>query len=785
MAETIHERDSFKAYKDDMVIYSIGINRRRSIPDDRDGFKPVQRRVVFSMYAENHAVSKGSKVKSSAIVGTVMNKYHPHGDSSIYDTMPGLGNWFECKVPMLGLFGNWGTVMGDSPAAMRYTEAWVNEFGMECIIGDLKESKSVVDWVPTYNDDNLEPEYLPSKVPVILVNGGEGMGLGMMYNVPKHNLKEVIDATLTLIRNPDAEVVLIPDHCFPCDIIDTDWREISRLGSGKYRARGHVEIGELDGHPCLFVTSLPDKVKTGNIVAKIEELVEKKQLPMIKDIIDSSGAGKIDIKIKLNKGADPYFMREVLYKKTDVEKSFVISFEVVHGINPKRVSYREYINSCIDQYIITKFRLYCGRLQDVMTRWHQLDSYIRVLESGEIDHIIDMIKKQKDTDDNIIIEYMIKKIGITDLQAKFIITSDLRKLSMGYLRKYKEEAKELVVKRELYESFIMDNEKIFKEIEDDLIHIRDKFGAPRVCKVIKGNDDSNIPKGLFKIIVTENNYIRKVMEDDKATPVRGDNPNFIIKVDNTESVLLFDNKGKVFKLPIHKIPITEKNMPGVDVRTIVKGLTANIIEVIDEPTIQNVSRLKSKHFLTVVSENNMIKKLDIEDFLNVPPSGIIYTKLVSDDVVKTVSIIPDNLDVIIYTNKKALRIAMKEVPYYKRAAQGVLAMNTTDPIKGLSVVYPNATHVVVITSMGKINKYNINGLERSVRNKAGVSVIKLDKGDSILSLYGVNDSNTLRLVTRAGATDIPVNSLAVNSSVSSGVKMVTKGDMIVRADIIL
>ena len=792
MSEKIKEKDCLESYIEDMVRYSIGVNRRRSIPDIKDSFKPVQRRILYVMNLLG--VVEPKQIKSQKIVGDTMGNFHAHGDSSIYDAMAPMANWFQTKMPLIHPDGNWGNFMGDSPAASRYTEASISKFGYHYVLEELKETTNVVDWSKNYDETKLEPNYLPVKVPLLLINGQYGIGVGMMCEVPTHNFHEVIEATRRLVNcimngksTSEENIILIPDHCLPCKIIDTDWDQICATGRGSYRVRGEVKIGEFLKCPALFVTSLPNRVSTNMIVEKLNEMVEKKELPMVKDVLDSSGGGVMNIIIQLRPGSDPYYMREVLYKKTKVEETYTVNMEVVSDIDPKRISYKEYLESFIAQRVITKFRLYCSRMQVVMTRWHQLDTYIKVLESGEIDFIIDKIKKQKTINDTELIEYLIKRFKFTDLQAKFIIESNLKNLSIARLNKYKEEAKDLMNKKEIYERIIMDEKLILKEIDNELAEADAKYGTPRTCKVIKASDDNNIPKGTFMFVVTENNYLRKISENEKIVPVRGDNIKFLMRVDNTDNVLLFDDKGKVFKLPIFKLPISEKGNPGVDVRMLIKGLTSNIISVVHEPFLQRAKKMKRERiFITIVTENNYIKKLDIDDFLNVPISGIMYTKLTNNDTVKAIDIISDKLDVVIYSGYKALRVPMSEIPHYKRASQGVLAMNTNDKISGLSVILPEAEYIVVVTTSGKINKYSITGLERSARYKAGTKVIKLGKNDSIFSIYGMNDNNILVVTTHNGKVEIPVKDIPVLSSISGGTKMINiKGDNIIRTNVIV
>lgn len=785
MSEKILEDSCINLYESDMVKYSIIVDRRRSLPEVRDGLKPVQRRVLFDMLSQK-AGPNNKRVKSSAIVGDTMKHLHPHGDSSIYGTMEPLANFYKCKIPLIDPKGNWGTVMGDDPAAMRYTEARLSEFGYECVIGELAETNNVVDWIDNYQRTGQEPEFLPVRVPLLLINGSYGIGVGLAVSIPPHNLIDVINVTRALIRDNNADCTLIPDHCLPCNIIEADWKKISETGSGSYRVRGIVDITEYEGYPAVIVRSLPDRVTTAAVIKKLNEMVEKKQLPMVKDIADASANGVVEIIIQLRKGADPYYVKEVLYARTSVQDTVSVNFMVVNGVDPKRMGYREYLLNFLKENATKKFRLYSSRLQVNLTKYHKLTAYVKLMESGEIDNVVSIVRKQKNVDDGYLVEYLIKKVGLTDLQAKYILGTDIRRLAIGYLKQYKQEIEKLEQEQKIYEKAVTDDGSfIMNEIDQELAAIASKYGTPRVCKVIKASDDNNIPRGVFKVVITEGNYIRKLSDTDRVGVVKRDDPKFILRVDNTENILLFDNKGKVFKLPVYKIPVTDRNSPGTDVRILQKDLTSNIISVIYEPLIKKIAEGNRKHYLTVVSKNNSIKKLDIEDFLNVNISGLIYAKVLPDDEIADVALVPGDLDVIIYSGHKALRVPTKKLPLFKRNATGSKAMNTTDNIEGLSVIYPDANNIVVITRNGKINRFYAAGLAQSDRAKAGSSVIRLDKDDSIFSIYGVSDNDTIRVVTSDGTKEIPVSDVKLYASTAKGTKMIdVRSCNIIRTDII-
>ena len=938
MSEKIIDRSSILMYEQDQSKYSIVVNRRRAIPEVRDGLKPVQRRVIYGAYVDG-LTKPSKKDKSASLVGTVMKKLHPHGDclssstilslldgtsttleeayksneplnilavdpktmqivpavahsfrigqytnkkyhivlsnnsevvctsnhpfmmpdgnyvqakdlkvndklfgvvnknrqdifikdiyiekvdnepmydftvndyenmlipvsdntkdvlmicvhnSSIYETIVGLVNWFRTKYPIFYGKGNWGSVSGSGAAAQRYTECALSDFGYDIFIDELAQSNNIVDWISTYKrNGDKEPEFLPAKIPILLINGSFGIGVGMRMNVPSHNLTEVLEATRALLRNPNQEIVLIPDLAQACTLIDADWRVISNTGRGSFRVRGNI-LTETDkkGNVTLRIVSLPDMITTTSIYESILKMVEDKQLPMIKDIFNALTDEKPDIIIRLKQGADPNYVKQVLYAKTKVQDTVSVNFEAVstNGIDIKRYSYREYLLTFIDQRMNIKFRLYCNKLQQVMTRHHQVDAFIKVLESGEIETIIQMIRKQKGTDDNVIIEYIIKKCNLTDIQAKFIIGVNLSRLSYGHLKNYKEERKKLDGLIKQYTAAVTDDGAIIKkEIDQELLEIEKKYGTPRLCRVASIDEENQIPKGIFKVVITERNYIRKIPDVDKVGIVKRDNPKFILKVDNAENILIFDNKGKVFNLPVSKIPITDRSSSGTDIRILVRNLTSDIISVFYEPIFKKIATSGNKHYLTVLTRSNTIKKLDIEDFLNVSPSGLMYSKIRDEDEVVGVALVAHNLDVVISSGRNALRTKLKDIPLFKRNATGSKAMDTNDNINGLSVIYPDASDIVVVTKNGKFNRFNITMLPCYARGRKGVGVIKLDVNDEVFNIFGVNESDRIRIVTSEGVEEIPVSAIKEKSRLAAGTKLMKSKGVIVRADIV-
>jgi DNA gyrase subunit A len=356
---------------------------------------------------------------------------------------------------------------------------------------------------------------------------------------------------------------------------------------------------------------------------------------------------------------------------------------------------------------------------------------------------------------------------------------------MRHLLDYKEERKDLEGKIKLYESYVTDDGTLIKtEIYNELEELSKKYGDDRKCVVKSIDEENQIPKGTFKVVITDKNYIRKIPDVDKVNVVRKDNPKFIIRVDNSESILIFDNKGKVFNLPVHKIPISDRTSPGTDVRILIRNLTSNIISIFSEPIFKKISELGKKHYLVVVTKSNTIKKLDIEDFLNVGPSGLIYSKVRDDDEVTGLALAAHDLDIVINSNHKALRCRLKDISLLKRNAYGPKAMNTDEPINGLSVIYPDSSDIIVLTKNGKLNRFGSPLMTSHQRGSKGGSCIKLDNNDEIFGIYGASENDTIRIVTSDAIEEIPIVNIKTKSSIAAGQKLLTSKGIILKADII-
>lgn len=459
-----------------------------------------------------------------------------------------------------------------------------------------------------------------------------------------------------------------------------------------------------------------------------------------------------------------------------------VNMEVIDGTEIKRVGYKAYLLYFIEFRKECKFRLYNIRLQKAETRLHQIDTYIKILESGDVEQIVHMIRNQSSMEESYLVDWLMKKLKITDLQAKFVLHTEIGRLSKGHLNKYKEEQARLINDINGYINIITHEELINQEIEAELLDIKAKYGKPRQSILISEAEASNIPEGEFKIVITEQNYVKKMGVNDPIKIVKGDQPKCVVIADNSKDILLFDQMGKVFRLPVHKIAFTEKNSAGIDIRMLIKKATSNIISAMYVPIVETLANKQSKYYIVTLTKSGLIKKMDLNDIINATPSGIIYSKLNPNDQVCDILIANCKSDIIVYTRTKALRFSIDDIPYLKRATLGNISIKTNDTVDGMSVITSETKELVVVTSKGKFNKLSPSVLERSTRNRSGVKVIKLSKNDYIKNIYSCNGNVKIRITRIDELLDINIDDIPMGSSVSSGVKLCKDG--IIKAELV-
>ena len=784
MPEKIVSVKATEQYVKDYREYALYVERHRTTPEFRDGLKPVQRRIIYTAKFVSNAVERR---KSADIIGSTMGHYHPHGDTSIQGALYTMVNWFQTKIPLFTGQGNFGNTYQNAPAAPRYTEVKLSKFTQECILDELTSFKEVVDWEPTYDNSRKEPSFLPCKVPLLLINGCTGISVGDKVDVPSHNIDEVIDVTIALIKNPNTNFVLIPDHCQSCEIVDTDWVDINSKGFGNYKVRGVIDIEPYNGHEkkykdcmTLVIKSCPNLTFLETIVNKLEDMIKTNKIIGIIDMEEQSTIDNMRFVIVLKPGTDPNYIRNEIYRNTSMLQTARVNLKVLDisdKENPaKRLSYRGYLRAWIEFRKITKLRYYEHKLQKLMTRLHVIELYVMAIEKGISEDIINIIKGTKNTDDNQLIETLIKKCKITDIQAKFFINCELKKLSKGYYNSFKQEQERLIQEVKECNDIVLTNGAIEQVIIDELLDIKAKYGEPRKCRIIPESEINGIATGTFKVIITENGFIKKIGAEDNITKPKNDNIKFVVTGDNSKSILIFDEFGKVFNIPINKIPFADKNSNGIDIRLINKYINSKITTVIYEPIMEQYS----KGFIVTLTKEGFIKRMTTTDFLSVPASGIVYCKLDGDDKIIDLLLFNNNAEIIVYGSKKALRIDINDIPILKRNSRGCISMSSkTTQVEGMSVISKSFKDIVVVTKNGYINKIIPDCIQKG-RSKAGSNVIKLGKTDNIVAIYGINPTDTLNIILAPTGEiiEIPVNTIPTGTSISNGTKMIKGGDIV-------
>ena len=761
--------------EEDLRSYAIYVARCRAIPEAIDGLKPVIRKILW---AAAHDFKGQGFIKTSNIMGQVIRKYNPHGDASVQMAIRNMINDFSTKIPTMEGSGSWGHKSNPYPAAPRYTECKISQFAIDVFIQDIYDDPRTTDWQSNYDNKCMEPVYLPAKIPTLLILGQLGIAVGMKAAIPSHSLAEVIDVTIGLMQDPSMPFCLIPDECMPCEIHQTDFMKINETGMGSYIAQGIIDVGEYNKYPALYVKSLPDFTFFDSIKETILSLVESKKMPYIIDILSRS---KIDHKtskttmeevIVLSKGSDPYFVREFLYTNTAIRQTRQVKLITIKDNKLVPMNYREYLLYFIQFRRNTVFRKMNALLQKYKTAIHERETYIKAMTSGEIDKIIKMIRQQKSADDTELMEYLINKLRITSLQAKFLLNTDLKKLSAGNLDKYRKELAVYQEEEKKILDIILNPKNIDKYIIDEMLTIKNKYACPRLCRIISVNEAKGIAPGIFKLVFTKKGFVRKLNENDTITSMNNDEVSSVLVVSNEEDILVFTTIGKVHRISVSKIPLYNKGSNGIDVRVINKYISSPIVCAAREETLNKLlNNKKLKHFIFIVSKAGFIKKIDIDDVITAPYSGLVYSKLDSGDIVQSIIFGTDKLDILVYSENKVLRLSAKEVPYLKRSTKGNRVSTNSTLIDGLNFLLPNSTSLVVITKYGMVNKVPIAAIPLLNRGRAGIKVIKLNKGDSILSIWSCTENNILVVNDTKSIKRLPVNQIQQGSTIAQGFQL--------------
>lgn len=784
--------------KSSYIDYSMSVIVARALPDVRDGLKPVHRRVLFGMNELGLAPNRAYK-KSARIVGEVLGKYHPHGDKAVYDTMVRMVQEFSLRYPLVDGQGNFGSVDGDSPAAMRYTEARLSRVS-EALLQDLE--KNTVDFVANFDDTLQEPSVLPSIIPNLLVNGSNGIAVGMATNIPPHNLVEVCDGIVYLIRNPEADVkrlmkfITAPD--FPTGAIIYGYepvREAYETGRGKIilRAKASIET-EKNGRQSIIITEIPYQVNKVTLIESIAQLVRDKKVDDIAEINDESDRDGMRIVIGLKRDANPHVIINNLYKHTQMQTTFgVIMLALVEGV-PRILNLKQMMEHFIDHRLDVIVRRTKFELDAAEKRAHILEGYIIALDN--IDEVIKLIKKSKDTPSAK--EGLMKKFKLSDIQATEILNMRLQRLTGLERKKIEDEYKEILKTIEKLKR-ILASEQIRKEmICDDLKALKEKFGDERRTMIVhdvKKMSDDDMMKELVKeedVVITISNkgYIKRIPVNSYKAQGRGgkgikgastgsSEEDFIehMFIGSTHQyIMFFTDKGKCYWLKVYDIPEGGRTSRGKSI--------LNLIEKEKEEEISAfvlVKDFSEELFVTMVTKKGTIKKTALESYSNIRRNGINAINLVENDRLVDVKLTNGSQEILIGThNGQAIRFNETNVRDMGRTATGVRAVNLAkgDYVIGLvAVTRPSAT-ILVVTEKGYGKRSDLADYRVTNRGGKGVITVKTtDKVGKMISIKEVTDSDDLMIITTKGILiRQKVQEIRVMGRNAQGVRVIRLGE---------
>ncbi len=703
--------------EDNFKRYALSVIVDRALPDVRDGMKPVHRRIVYVM--DKMGIGPTSKtVKSAQIVGEVMGKYHPHGDSSIYDAMVRMAqDWVE-RYPLVQGQGNFGSMDGDPPAAMRYTEAKMTRVS-ESLLSDI--DKETVDFRDTYDATHQEPVVLPARVPNLLLNGQVGIAVGMATNIPTHNLNEVVDATVALIDNPEATLDDLMKYLkgpdFPTGATvygGAPMRQAYATGRGSVTIRAVATIEETKrGRHQIIVTEMPYSVNKATLIEKIADLVHEKKLNTISDLRDESARGNVRIVIELKKDAYPKKVLNQLYKLTALQTNFHYNMlALVNGIQPRVLGLHDILQEFIKhrQQVVRRRTEY--ELRKAKERAHILEGYKIALDN--IDEVIRIIRASKTQEEAE--TALIAKFSLSEIQAKAILAMQLRRLTGLERQAIEDELAELMKKIAYFESVLADENEILRIIKEELLEIKEKYGDERRSKMInhevgKFSDEELIPEEDSVVLLTTENYIKRTLASEYRRQNRGgkgkrgmttkeeDVIDQLVPASTHDWLLFFTNRGRVFRLKAYEVPAAGLAAKGV--------AAVNLLQLQPEEKITSIvcqpKDADDSGYLFMATTQGTVKKTPLIDYANIRTNGLITIKLDDGDELRWIQKTSGKNDVIVSTSAgQAVRFNEEEVRAMGRSARGVrgVRLRPNDWVVGMDIVTSDDQTLLVISEKG-------------------------------------------------------------------------------------
>lgn len=774
--------------KQSFIEYSMSVITARALPDVRDGLKPVHRRILYAMNESGIFPNRPHK-KSAWTVGEVIGKYHPHGDAAVYDTMVRLAQWFSMRTPLIDGHGNFGNIDGDSAAAMRYTESRLAKPAME-LLRDLQ--KDTVDWGPNYDESLAEPKVLPARFPNLLVNGSSGIAVGMATNIPPHNLSEVIEATCMLIDNPDATceelMTVLPGPDFPTGALimgTSGIRQAYETGRGSItvRAKAHVESTKT-GRSRLVFTEIPYQVNKGTLQEKIAQLVNEKRIEGISDMRDESTQKGIRLVIELKKGVIPQVVLNNLYKYTSLQNTFgVNNLALVNGV-PKCLSLREILSHYIDHQVDVVTRRTRFDLKKAQARAHILEGYLMALD--HIDEVISIIRSsQTDAEAS---SRLIERFGFSPEQTTAILEMKLRRLTGLERDKIEDELAGLRRAIAYYEDLLANEHKILGVIKEEMREISKKFGDKRRTEITRAERDLDVEDLIadedMVVTITHTGYVKRIPVETYRSQKRGGKgvTGVNLKEDDVitemfiasthEYVLFFSNKGKVYRLKVHELPVGSRQARGTAI--------VNLLPFEEGEKIASVISCREfpgNEYLMFATANGMVKKTVMSAYDRSRRDGIIAINLKNGDRLLDVRRVREGDKVIMATTSgKAIVFAEDQVRATGRDTSGVRGITMKDGAEVLGMEISNGTgDLFVITERGYGKRTPVADYPEQNRGGQGVYTIQMtDHKGSLAAMKTVGPQHELFIITES-ATVIRVKTEDVSQTgrATQGVKMMS------------